>query len=611
MKKAKHILYILILSGFAVPALYILISIYFSSKTPKVEVLNKVADNAPVLRVAADYDFAPYSFYDSNNQITGLDVEIINEIANRLGMRAEITFSDWISCKNLLKEKETDLIMGLEIFSNLQGVLKTTAVSSDQLLVFGKTIINDIAALKNRKVGLITNSVIEKIYDLNCEYVPFYTNTQILDAIEEDKIDYGICHGSVAKKILEKTGYAISPSISLMNSYPAIGVRDDLPELKDKINDILFQLSNEGFIRRLDEKWLIKYTGKITVTDIIHSEAKIFTIYFVLLLITICIAVFFLQDFYRKEMLMENTLRYQASLKQQNDMLTSIAKAYYTVHAINLKENTVKEIQTSDQVKQYVNKTENAVFQMQEVMKNTVIPEDVEIALNFTDLTTLPQRIGNKKSILAEFRGTQVGWFCAQFIAMNHNEKGEVTDVIFTTQSIDEMKKEKEHLLQISRHDELTRLLNRHAYDSKVEELKESKINKLTAIVLDVNSLKATNDNIGHHAGDEMICGTADCIREHFSNIGSCYRTGGDEFLILIEGETTDIDSLISDFKNHVSQWKGKIIDSLSLSIGFASSSEIEGFTLDQIEELLHIADKKMYADKALYYKKLGIERRR
>ncbi|MDO4506992.1 MAG: transporter substrate-binding domain-containing protein, partial [Spirochaetales bacterium] len=565
----------------------------------------------PVLRVAADYDFSPYSFYDSNNQVTGLDVEVINEIANRLGMKAEITFTDWISCKNLLQTKDTDLIMGLEIFSNLQGVLKTTAVSSDQLLVFGKTTINDIAALKGKKVGLITNSVIEKIYDLNCEYIPYYTNTQVLESIEEGKVDYGICHGSVAKKILEKTGYDIFPSISLMNSYPAIGVRDDLPELREQINNILIQLSNEGFLKKLDEKWLMKYSNKVTVLGLIRSEARIFTIYFILFFASICIAIFLMQDSYRKEMLMKNTLKYQASLKQQNDMLTSIAKVYYTMHAINLKENTVKEIQTSDQVKQYVNKTENAVFQMQEVMKNTVIPEDVEIALNFTDLTTLPQRMGNKKSMLAEFRGTQVGWFCAQFIAMNHNEKGEVTDVIFTTQSIDEMKKEKEHLLQISRHDELTRLLNRHAYDTKIEELKESKINKLTAIVLDVNSLKATNDNIGHHAGDELICGAADCIRDSFSSIGSCYRTGGDEFLVLIEGETTDIDSLINDFRNQVSQWKGKIIEKLSLSIGFASFSEIEGFTLDQINELIHIADKKMYADKAMYYKKLGIERRR
>lgn len=611
MRQPKLILSTLLIVGLILPVLYTFYAMGSFSHSPKVEIQNNVDIDAPVLKVAADFDFSPYSFYDNNNQITGLDVELINEIANRLGMKADITFTDWISCKKLLQTKETDLILGLEIFSNLQGVLKTIAVSNDQLLVFGKTVINDISALKDKRVGLITNSVIEKIYDLNCEYIPFYTNTEILDAIEEGKIDFGICHGSVAKKILEKTKYKIIPSISLMNSYPAIGVRDDLPELRDKINTILIQLSNEGFINKIDDKWLIKYTNKVTFSDILRKDVKLYLIYFIFFLTIISVTIIFLQDNYRKEMIMKNTLQYQASLKKQNDMLTSIANVYFTVHAINLSENSVKEIQTSPQVKLYVNRTDDATSQMIEVMKNTVIHEDVEMALNFTDLTTLPQRMENKNSILAEFRGTQIGWFCAQFIAMNRDESGNLTDVIFTTQSIDEMKKEKEHLLKLSRYDELSHLLNRHAYDSKIKELKENNINKLTVIVLDVNSLKATNDKIGHHAGDELICGAADCIKETFKDLGTCFRMGGDEFVIVLEKEFDNLEEIISNFRQKIDSWTGTLVKKLSLSIGCASSTEINSFNLDNLDELIKMADKRMYEDKALYYKNSGIERRR
>lgn len=611
MKKTKIVLISLIFIGLLIPVFYTLITIGSFSKTPKVEIQNTSGDDAPLLRVAADFDFSPYSFYDSNDQVSGLDVELVNEIANRLGMKTEIIFTDWISCKKLLQTKETDLILGLEIFSNLQGVLKTIAVSNDQLLVFGKNKINDISALKDKKVGLITNSVIEKIYDLNCEYVPYYTNTQVLDAIELGEIDYGICHGSVAKKILEKTKYKILPSVSLMNSYPAIGVRDDLPELRDNINNILIQLGNEDFFTKLDEKWLVKFTNKVTVSDVLHADSKLYFIYLILFLFSTSLIIFFLQNDYRKEMIMKNSLQYQASLKKQNDMLTSIANVYFTVHAINLVENTVREIQSSAQVRVYVNKTDDAVIQMKNVMENTVIPEDIEMALKFTDLTTLAQRMENKNSILAEFRGTEIGWFCAQFIAMDRDESGKITDVIFTTQSIDEMKKEKEHLLRLSRYDELTHLLNRHAYDSKIKELKENAVNEVSVVVLDVNSLKATNDKIGHHAGDELICGAAACIRECFTDIGTSFRMGGDEFVVVIEGNIQNLDSVINNFRNHLDSWKGNLVETLSLSIGYASFSEIENFTLDKLDELTRMADKRMYDDKALYYKRLGIERRR
>lgn len=607
---------LLILSGVAVlgllvPVFYILIMMGTFSHSPKVEILNNVSDDAPVLRVAADYDFSPYSFYDSNDQVTGLDVELINEIANRLGMKAEITFTDWISCKKMLQTKETDLILGLEIFSNLQGVKKTIAVSNDKLLVFGKKKINDISVLRNKKVGLITNSVIEKIFDLNCEYVPFYTNTQILEAINNGTIDYGICHGSVGRKILEKSNYDIEASISLMDSYPAIGVRDDLPELRDKINDILIQLSNEGFINKIDEKWLIKFSSNVKVLDVIQDDAKIFIVYFVLFIVTVSIVVFFLKDIKHKEIVMKNNLRYQNSLKKQNDMLTSIASVYYTMHAINLVDDTVKELHSEPKIQIYVNKTENACAQMKEVMENTLVGEDRKSALEFFDLKTLSQRMGNKKSMLAEFRGEDIGWFCAQFIATDYNEEGEVTDVIFTTQSIDDMKKETERLLHLSHYDELTHLLNRHAYDAKIEELKVNDRHDFTIVALDVNGLKTVNDEIGHLAGDELICGAAECISECFKNAGTSYRMGGDEFLVLIEDKTQDVESLIQNLKNCTALWNGNTVKKLSISMGYVSTEEISDFTFDKMNDLIKMSDKRMYADKAQYYQTRGIDRRK
>lgn len=611
MKKNKQIFIAFLLIGIVYPILFTLFELGTFVPQPKVQITNKITDeNASTLRVVADFDFAPYSFYDKNNEICGLDVELINEIANQLGMKSQITFTDWQSCKNLLQNKDADLILGLEIFSHMNGVLKTVPASKDELVIFGKNKINNIAELKNKRVGVMVNSVITKVFDLNCEFVEFYTNTNILEAINAGEIDFGICHHSVGMKIIEKNKMNLLSSISLMNSYPAIGVRDDLPELRDKINDIIIKMSNDGLISKLDEKWINNYTENKSIKEIIERQKNFYIVYFILYLSISFMFILILINLYHKEKKYKESLEYQSTLKKQNDILSSIAGVYYTMHIINLKENTVKEISTAIQVKEYVNSNIDAISQMKAVMSNTVLKDDVEAALEFTDLTTLAFRIKDKKTILAEFRGTQIGWFCAQFIPISY-ENGEVEEVMFTTQIIDEMKKENERLLKLSSYDELTKLLNRHSYEEKLTSIKEENQQKLTVALFDINELKATNDNLSHEAGDELIIGAANCLDSVFHNIGNVYRIGGDEFILIIDNDYKDLQDHINQLKEKLANWKGNLIKGIHISVGYACSSEIVDFNSQNVKLLINMAEKRMYEDKANYYKLTGRERRR
>ncbi|MCR5741555.1 MAG: diguanylate cyclase [Gammaproteobacteria bacterium] len=47
-------------------------------------------------------------------------------------------------------------------------------------------------------------------------------------------------------------------------------------------------------------------------------------------------------------------------------------------------------------------------------------------------------------------------------------------------------------------------------------------------MLFDINGLKTENDTIGHEAGDELICGSAECMKNAFSRHGKIYRVGGD-----------------------------------------------------------------------------------
>jgi diguanylate cyclase (GGDEF)-like protein len=63
---------------------------------------------------------------------------------------------------------------------------------------------------------------------------------------------------------------------------------------------------------------------------------------------------------------------------------------------------------------------------------------------------------------------------------------------------------------------------------------------RLTAIYVDVNGLKATNDSRGHHAGDLMLKHIVAVLRTQLRSYEPVVRVGGDEFVCTISGTTID-----------------------------------------------------------------------
>ena len=167
-------------------------------------------------------------------------------------------------------------------------------------------------------------------------------------------------------------------------------------------------------------------------------------------------------------------------------------------------------------------------------------------------------------------------------------------------------KYEKEKLLYISNTDELTRCFNRYAYEERINnlDLREEWI----YISMDLNNLKHTNDSLGHAAGDELICAAANCMRESFGKYGNVYRIGGDEFVVIITGNTKEFQSIIESFDRRVAQWHGKLVDSMTISWGYVFSSEKEW---DNIYDIAKEADERMYKNKERYYQESKIVRRR
>jgi diguanylate cyclase (GGDEF)-like protein len=89
-------------------------------------------------------------------------------------------------------------------------------------------------------------------------------------------------------------------------------------------------------------------------------------------------------------------------------------------------------------------------------------------------------------------------------------------------------------LAQAARTDALTGLLNRRALDELIRDPTPRPAGAVG--VLDFNDLKPLNDKFGHAAGDVALQLVGRALRVHFRVTDPLFRTGGDEFVVVMPG---------------------------------------------------------------------------
>jgi diguanylate cyclase (GGDEF)-like protein len=169
--------------------------------------------------------------------------------------------------------------------------------------------------------------------------------------------------------------------------------------------------------------------------------------------------------------------------------------------------------------------------------------------------------------------------------------------------------KQEQVLLERSYQDKLTGVLNRRAYEEDLALLREGEVpGTLWVLAFDVNGLKQVNDTVGHAAGDKMIAAAAGLIRRCFAPYGKCYRTGGDEFVAVLDKRVEDLAALLRQFEAEVERWQGEQVGSLDIACGAACAADHPDGSID---ELVFLADEEMYRKKREYYAQPEHERRR
>lgn len=95
----------------------------------------------------------------------------------------------------------------------------------------------------------------------------------------------------------------------------------------------------------------------------------------------------------------------------------------------------------------------------------------------------------------------------------------------------------------LARHDPLTNLFNRRAFEDRLlESIKQGQANKITnaLLYLDLDQFKVLNDTCGHSAGDNLLIQLSSRLSMQLTANQTLARLGGDEFGVLIQNCTSE-----------------------------------------------------------------------
>ncbi len=169
----------------------------------------------------------------------------------------------------------------------------------------------------------------------------------------------------------------------------------------------------------------------------------------------------------------------------------------------------------------------------------------------------------------------------------------------FRSISRDKLEKEKETsrtFRDMANTDSQTGVRNKHAYSENEKvidrQIREGALEKLAVVVCDINGLKYVNDTKGHAEGDKLIKDACSLICEYFTR-GAVFRVGGDEFVVLLQGEGFDtMNEVIAEFNRRIEE--NIKHDSVVVSLGYSALGRED----QRLRDVFERADKMMYERK-------------
>jgi octopine/nopaline transport system substrate-binding protein len=246
-----------------------------------------------IIKIATEGAYAPWNFTGAGGKLVGFDIDLANELCNRIKAKCEIVAQDWDGIIPALQAKKYDAIMaGMSITDDRKQVIDFAGpyadspngylVAKDSPLAkipgtgqtynlvshqaeAEKAIEATKPLLKGKTIGVqvsTTHPVFAEKYLKGTAEIREYKTTEAHDLdllagrIDAVLADATAIIGTLAKP--EFKDYAlVGPAItgSIQGDGVGIGLRKEDTELKRKLNEAIEAATKDGTIQKLSMKW--------------------------------------------------------------------------------------------------------------------------------------------------------------------------------------------------------------------------------------------------------------------------------------------------------------------------------------------------------------------
>jgi polar amino acid transport system substrate-binding protein len=215
------------------------------------------------LVVGTSADYEPFEYIDEDGNYTGFDIELMEEIADRMGVELEwqdIAFDGLIG--SIQNDKIDAIIAAMSATAEREEQVDFTDpyfISGDAVLVAeGSGLdLQDKNDISGHTVGVQTGTIQESWIDenLDAEVSRYERAEQAIMDLKSGRIEMVAMDLSAANSFVEQGGIEVALETDFSGEHMAIAVKEGNTELKEEFDAVIDELQMEGFIDDLAAKY--------------------------------------------------------------------------------------------------------------------------------------------------------------------------------------------------------------------------------------------------------------------------------------------------------------------------------------------------------------------
>ncbi len=215
------------------------------------------------LRIGTEGTYAPFTFHDASGKLTGFDVEIAEEVAKRLGVKAEFFETQWDGIFAGMDAKRFDVIFNEVSITDERKVkydFSDPYIVSKAVLIVGEKNedIKTFADLKGKKAGQsLTSNLSDIARENGAEIVVTDGFNQAIDLLTSGRIDATVNDGLSyldLKKQKPDVKIKVVDEIAEGSQSAAVFLKGN-DELAAAVSEALTAMKSDGTYLKISEKY--------------------------------------------------------------------------------------------------------------------------------------------------------------------------------------------------------------------------------------------------------------------------------------------------------------------------------------------------------------------